>query len=158
MLARIVLIGLQGKGKSSFAPARFADSHDLVSKDRFPHNRHPARRQRQLIEASLGAGRSVVIDNTNPTEEDRAELIALARLFGAKVIGYFFVSLLADCLECNQQRSGKQRVPDVALYATSKRLALPSRTEGFDQLYFVRLLGEGRFEVLDWSEELPVLS
>ena len=27
--------------------------------------------------------------------------------------------------------------------------------EGFDQLYYVRLLGVGRFETLDWNEELP---
>jgi hypothetical protein len=46
-------------------------------------------------------------------------------------------------------------VPDVALYATRKRLCRPGLAEGFDRLSFVRLLGEGRFEVLDWGEEVP---
>src|SRR5207249_6790556 len=104
----------------------FAGTHDLVSKDRFPNNRNPARRQRQLIEEALGAGRSVVVDNTNPTAEDRAGLIALARSFGATVVGYYFESRLADCLDRNRQREGKARVPEVALYATRKRLCLPS--------------------------------
>jgi predicted kinase len=148
----VLFVGLQGSGKSSFYRARFADSHVLVSKDRFPHNRNPARRQRQLIEEALAAGRSVVVDNTNPTVPERAELIALGRSFAAAVVGYYFASCLTDCLERNRQRQGKERVPDVALYATLKRLCPPSLAEGFDRLYHVRLLGEGQFEVLPWSE------
>src|ERR1700722_8909084 len=93
----VLFVGLQGAGKSSFYRARFAGTHDLVSKDRFPINRNPARRQRQLIEATLAAGRSVVVDNTNPTVEERADLIALARPFGATVVGYYFESRVADC-------------------------------------------------------------
>ena len=151
----VVFIGLQGAGKSSFYRARFAGTHDWVSKDRFPNNRNRARRQRQLITEALGAGRSVVVDNTNPTREDRAELIALARSFGATVVGYYFESRLADCLERNRQRQGKGRVPAVALYATRKRLCRPSLAEGFDRLSYVRLLGEGRFEVRNWKEEVP---
>jgi predicted kinase len=151
----VLFVGLQGSGKSSFYRARFAGTHDLVSKDRFPNNRNPARRHHQLIEEALAAGRSVVVDNTNPTAQERAELIALARSFGAAVVGYYFESRLADCLERNRRRQGKERVPDVALYATRKRLCRPSPAEGFDRLYYVRLLGEERFEVLDGSEEVP---
>lgn len=150
----VVLIGLQAAGKSSFYRARFADSHDWVSKDRFPNNRNPTRRQQQLIEESLQAGRSVVIDNTNPTRQDRADLIELARSFGARVVGYYFESRLADCLERNRRRVGKNRVPDAALYATRKRLERPACTEGFDQLFFVRLQGESDFDILEWKEEL----
>ncbi len=150
----VLFVGLQAAGKSSFYRARFAGTHACVSKDRFPHNRNPARRQRQLIEEALAAGRSVVVDNTNPTADDRAELIALARSFGAAVVGYYFESRLTDCLERNRRRQGRARVPDVALYATRKRLRPPCRAEGFDRLHFVRLLGEGRFEVLEWNEDL----
>jgi predicted kinase len=156
MAAELILfVGLQAAGKSSFYRARFAGTHELVSKDCLRHNRKPARRQRQLIEEALAAGRSVVVDNTNPRVEDRAELIALARLCGARVVGYYFESRLADCLERNRQRLGKARVPDIALYATRKRLSCPTRAEGFGQLYYVRLLGDDRFEVLDWNEEVP---
>ncbi len=150
----ILFIGLQAAGKSSFYRARFADTHAWVSKDRFPHNRNPARRQRQLIEEALAAGRSVVVDNTNPTADDRAELIALARSFGATVVGYYFESDVTNCLERNRRRQDQARVPDVALYATRKRLCPPSFTEGFDRLHYVRLLGEGSFEMLDWNENL----
>ena len=149
----IVLIGLQGAGKSSFYRAHFAGSADWVSKDRLRNNPKPARRQQQLIEEALAAGRSVVVDNTNPTREDRSALIGLGRSFGARIVGYYFESRLADCLERNRRRSGKERVPDVALYATRKRLEPPSRAEGFDQLFYVRLQGDGQFEVLAWDEQ-----
>jgi predicted kinase len=151
----VVFVGLQGAGKSTFYRAHLADTHDLVSKDRFPNNRRPARRQRQLIEEALAAGRSVVVDNTNPTAEGRAELIALGRSFGATVVGYYFESHMADCLERNRQRTGRARVPDIALYSTQKRLCCPTHAEGFDRLYYVRLLGEGRFEVRNWKDEVP---
>jgi hypothetical protein len=81
-------------------------------------------------------------------------LIALGREFAATVVGYYLESRLADYLERNRQRSGKASVPDVALYATRKRLCRPSLAEGFDRLSYVRLLGDGRFEILDWTEEL----
>lgn len=148
----VLLIGLQGAGKSSFYRAHFAATHVLVSKDRLRNNRRPERRQRQLIEEALQAGQSVVVDNTNATAAGRQELIALARAHQATVLGYFFESRLADCLERNRQRTGKERVPDVALYATRKRLELPSLAEGFDRLHFVRLGGAGNFEVTDWTE------
>ena len=148
----VLFIGLQGAGKSSFYRAQFVATHVWVSKDRLRNNRRPGRRQLVLVEEAFAAGRSVVVDNTNPTPEDRAALIQLARPLGVRIVGYYFESCLADCLERNRQRMGKDRVPDVALYITRQRLTPPTRAEGFDQLFFVRLQGDGRFEVLDWQE------
>jgi predicted kinase len=148
----VIFIGLQGSGKSSFYKARFADTHSCVSKDRLRNNRRPARRQRELIDEALRAGQSVVVDNTNPTVQDRAELIELGRRHGATITGYYFESRLEECLERNRQRAGKERVPDVALFALAKKLERPSTTEGFDRLFYVRLAGEQNFEVVDWLE------
>jgi predicted kinase len=148
----VIFIGLQGAGKSSFYRARFAASHVLVSKDQMRNNRRPARRQGQLIEEALGAGRSVIVDNTNPTVPDRVELIELARRHGATVVGYYFESRLEDCLQRNRLRAGKERVPDRALMAFAKKLQRPTYSEGFDRLYYVRLAGDQKFDVLEWDE------
>ncbi len=66
MAELIVLIGLQGSGKSTFRAARFDDTHVVVSKDLMRNNRRPAERQAPLIQEALLAHRSVVVDNTNP--------------------------------------------------------------------------------------------
>jgi predicted kinase len=79
----------------------------------------------------------VVVDNTNAAAADRAPLIALARARGARVVGYFFPPDLAGSRARNARREGRARVPDVALYATLKRLQPPDLAEGFDQLHVV---------------------
>ncbi|WP_207955864.1 hypothetical protein [Rubrobacter marinus] len=38
-------------------------------------------------------------------------------------------------------------MPDVAIYATAKRLVPPSRTEGFDEVYRVRIVEGSGFGV-----------
>jgi len=45
-------------------------------------------------------------------------------------------------------REGKARVPDVAIYATAKKLVAPSIEEGFDELLCVRL-NDSTFEVCE---------
>ncbi len=143
-----MFVGLQGSGKSTLYRARFATTHALVSLDLLRNNAHPRRRQEQLIIEALAAGRSVVVDNTNPTVADRAPLIALAREYCATVIGYVFETPVADAVRRNRQRAGRERVPDVAIYATAKKLVPPSYAEGFDQIYRVRIGDGGGFDVV----------
>jgi predicted kinase len=146
-LTLIVLVGLQGAGKSTFFRRHFEGDYAHISMDLLRNNRHPARRQLQLLREALSAGRSAVADNTNPTLADRAALIALGREFGARVVGYFFEPDVRGSLARNREREGKARVPDVAIFATRKKLQAPSRAEGFDELYAVRLGPDGGFEV-----------
>jgi predicted kinase len=142
----VVFVGLQASGKSTFFHERFAQTHQHVSKDHFPHNRNKNRRQEHLLRAALSAGRSVVVDNTNPTLEDRRVLIGLGGEYGARIVGYYFDASVRECLRRNEMREGKARVPDVAIYATAKMLVAPSIEEGFDELLRVRL-NDSAFEV-----------
>lgn len=143
----VLFVGLQASGKSSFYRARLAATHELVSKDLMPNNPRPERRQRELIEAALARGTSVVVDNTNPTAAVRAPLIALGHSFGAEVVGYFFDTPLGVCLARNRQREGRARVPDIALFATRKTLRPPTLDEGFDRLFRVSLTDAGEYVV-----------
>jgi predicted kinase len=154
MLELIIFIGLQGSGKSTFYRRYFAETHELVSKDLFPNNKHKNLRQAQLIEDALQAGRSVVVDNTNPTLEDRAALILQGRLYGAEIAGYYFDSTVQQCLERNTQREGKAKVPVVAIYTTAKKLIRPTWKEGFDRLYTVQIKDDGMFEIVRCTEDV----
>jgi predicted kinase len=143
----VILMGLQAAGKTTFYRERFAATHEHISMDRLRHNRHPARRQLVLIAEALAAGRSVVVDNTNPTVEERAKLIALGRAHNAEIVGYAFAPDVSASRERNASREGKACVPVVAIYATAKKLQPPSYVEGFDRLYAVRIGPVGVFEV-----------
>jgi predicted kinase len=66
----VILIGLQASGKTTFYRQRLAADHPHVSKDAFPNARNRQRRQMRLIHDALAAGRSVAVDNTNPSPEE----------------------------------------------------------------------------------------
>lgn len=152
----IIFIGLQASGKSTFYHSYFAATHDYVSKDVLGNNKNPNRRQFQLIESALQAKHSVVVDNTNATCEVRKSLIELGHLYGATITGYYFEPDLKQSLKRNKQRSGKAKVPDVAIYATNKRLEPPAYTEGFDKLFLVRATTGALFEINEWSDDTPM--
>jgi predicted kinase len=144
----VILIGLPASGKSTFFRERFAATHDHVSKDLFRSNPKPQRRQEYLIAESLASGRSVVVDNTNPSTAIRAPLIAIAKKHSAEITGYFFVTEAGDALRRNRTRQGRERVPDVAIFTARKRLEPPTAAEGFDRLFTVRMNEADRtFEV-----------
>jgi predicted kinase len=144
----VILIGLPASGKSTFYRERFAATHDHVSKDLMRHAARPQARQQQLIAASLAAGRSVVVDNTNPSRAARAAITGVARQHGVPVIAYYFETAASDALRRNRRREGRDRVPDVAIFTVRKRLEPPDASEGFERIYLVRLHeADGRFEV-----------
>ncbi|MBO4207529.1 AAA family ATPase [Micromonospora echinofusca] len=142
-----VLIGLQGSGKSTFCRRYLAASHVVVSKDAFPHARHRQRRQMRLVEEALAGGRSVAVDNTNPSPAEWQPLVGAARQYGATTVGYWFPPDVPAALARNAARQGRARVPEVGIFATLKRLRRPQPTDGFDRLYEVRIDGRGGFTV-----------
>ena len=137
MTELIILTGIQAAGKSTYYRDHFAATHVLVSKDLMKNVRDREARQQQMIDEALGAGKSVVIDNTNPTPLVRAPLIAAARRHGARIVGYFFQVPVKLAVERNGMREGKERVPNVAIYSTSRKLVPPDLEEGFDEIHII---------------------
>ena len=147
-----IFIGPQGAGKGTFYLTHFATTHVYVSKDllRPSKTMNKSAKQNALIEEALRMGHSIVVDNTNPTKEDREPLIQLGHLYNANVIGYYFDAPVSECLVRNRERNGKARVPDKVIYITSKKMTLPMFEEGFDVLFRVHTRKDGLFEVVDW--------
>ena len=121
-----MLMGVPGAGKTTLYRERFAATHVRVEK-------------KALIGPALAAGSSVVVDATSPRRSDRAPIIALAHARGARVIGYFFDLPTRAAIARNATRTGKDRVPNVAIFTIAKRLEPPTGDEGFDQLFRVRI-------------------
>ncbi|MBQ9974869.1 MAG: ATP-binding protein [Clostridia bacterium] len=129
----VIMIGIQGSGKSTFYRLHLAEAFVRVNLDTLKTRN----RERLLIEECIRDGKSYAIDNTNPTREDRHRYISAAKAEGYKIIGYFMESKLKKCIERNDKREECERVPASAIASTSNKLQMPSYDEGFDELYFV---------------------
>lgn len=135
----VILVGLQGAGKTTYFHEYLAATHVHVSKDLMGHIRNRDAKQRELIAAALAEGKSVAVDNTNPTPATRAPLIEIGKQHGARLVGCFFEVPVKVAVERNRQRQGKARVADVAIYVTARKIKAPTFHEGFDE---IRVIGD----------------
>ena len=150
MAEAVLLIGLQGAGKSTFCRERLFETHIRINLDMLK-TRH---REQSLFKACLAAQQSLVVDNTNASRDERASFLVPARDAGFRTIGYYFQSRVEDCVRRNDQRALPQRVPLRGILGTSARLARPVLEEGFEQLFYVWIDDGGRFVVEDWIDEV----
>jgi len=110
-------------------------------------------KENKFIKTCLETQQTFVVDNTNPTKAERAKYIDLAKMYKYKIIGYYFSSSLLSSLERNSARINKERIPDIGIRGTHKKLQIPALDEGFDKLYYVTLDAEG-FIIKDWENEV----
>lgn len=150
----VILIGIQGSGKSTFCQLRFFHTHIRINLDMIKTRQ----REEIIFRACLEAKQPFVIDNTNHTTEDRARYISLAKQYKFRMIGYYFHCPLSDCQRRNAQRTGKQKIPQAAIAATYEKLVLPDWQEGFDELYYVQIDPDNSFIVREWeNHQMPAL-
>ncbi len=133
-----VMTGIQASGKSTFCQNELS-GYVRINLDTL----HTRNKENIAMEEAFGAGRDMVIDNTNPTAEDRKKYIEKAKQYGYRVIGYFMQSRVQECTARNELREGKAKIPARAIAATSNKLELPTYEEGFDELYFVCMTEKG---------------
>lgn len=142
----IIFIGIQASGKSSFY-------ENLLSCHSYTHinldTLHTRNKEHKEICNCYDKTLSFVIDNTNPEKNDRARYIPEAKSHGYEVIGFFFQSILKDCIARDGMR--ERHVPSHAISCTQNKLQMPEYSEGFDKIYFVRITDKG-FEITYWIE------
>jgi predicted kinase len=139
----VILVGIQGAGKSTFYEERFSGTHARINLDELKTRE----REREFFVECLRASRSFVVDNTNMKAADRARYIAQARAAGYRVVGYFLETSLKDAIRRNSRRVGKAKVPVPAIAAALRRLEPMQKDEGFDQIFVVKSLDGEKFEV-----------
>lgn len=142
----IILMGIPAAGKSTFysqvlAPRGIRHINLDTLRTR--------KREMEQMQEYLREGVSFAIDNTNTLPEERARYIRIASAAGYRIEGYFLLSRIRECIRNNENR--ERRVPIAAISAMSNRLILPSKSEGFDALYFVNRTEKG-YEITPWIE------
>ena len=145
----ILFIGIQATGKSTFYTQHFLNSHVRISMDLL----NTRNKEKKFLETCYATQTAFVVDNTNPTQADRARYIPLALEHQYEVIGYYFKSHLKEALHRNSQRSGKAQIPEVGILSTYKKLELPNYDEGFTKIFYVEIQN-GTFMVTPWKDEV----
>jgi len=142
----VIFCGIQATGKSTFYKTYFFNTHVRISLDLL-RTRH---RERIFLQSCLQTRQKFVVDNTNPLVSERQVYIQLAKAAGYEVIGYYFESEADEAVRRNNERTGKERVPEKGIYGTRKRLQIPAFAEGFDALFSVRIEEPNNFNVREW--------
>lgn len=145
----IMFVGIQASGKSTFYKERFFNSHVRISNDLLKTKN----REKRMFALCSDTGMPLVIDNTNVSREVRARYIAMLKEYGYRIRCYYFKSDLERSLEWNGQRQGAECIPQVGIFSTHKRLEIPAREEGFDELFYVDWV-DGERVVKEWISEV----
>ncbi len=137
----IVLVGLPGSGKSTYAREAVLSSDEirrLISDD--PENQSIHSRTfavlRSLLRQRLELGRPVTyIDATNLTPYERRPYIKIAELYDCEIEAVFFDTPIEECQRRNRERH--RVVPEEAIAEMARRLVPPSVQEGFSRVIVV---------------------
>jgi predicted kinase len=135
----VILAGIQGSGKTTFALERFFQTHVRLSLDQLKTRQ----KENILLHACLAAQQPFVIDNTNVTVAARAHYLHLAKAAGFRCVLYFFETTTRQAIGRNSGRPAKQRVPNLAILGSYKKQQAPTNQEGFDEIHKVRLTEAG---------------
>ena len=134
----ILFCGIQASGKTTFFREKFFKTHIRISMDQL----HTRNKEQKFIETCFDTQQSFVVDNTNPTKEERLKYISAAKAHKFKIIGYYFQSQLNESIKRNRQRVGKENIPEIGIRGTFNKLEIPTFDEGFDELFYVAIENE----------------
>ena len=132
----MLIVGRSASGKSTLQERYFTPhGYTTVSRDTLGT-------QEKCLKATASAlksGKSVVIDNTNPSKEVRKPYVDLAK--GTKVpVRCIYLDMPADLsshlnyFRQNQSKGTKRRVPAVGYRVFEKNFQLPEASEGFTEV------------------------
>jgi predicted kinase len=138
----VIFIGIQASGKSTFYKERFFKTHMRINLDMLKTRN----RENMYLQTSIETMQRFVVDNTNPTVEERKKYIDACKNKGFRIIGYYFEPDYAESIKRNEQRTGKEYIPEIGIKSVMSKLEVPSYEEGFDEIYSV-ISSEGTFRI-----------
>ena len=141
----ILAVGLPGSGKSTYFRKRGIQplSSDTLRGWLLDDETDQSQQYRvfltlrYLLELRLRLGRKkTYVDATNLTRKERRPYFQLAERYGCRLHAIYFDVPLATCKRRNRRR--QRRVPAEVMERMARKLAPPTREEGFSKITIVR--------------------
>ena len=130
MAEAVILVGVQGAGKTTYYKANLAATHAHVSRD----VQGSARMEAAVLSDCLARGLSFAVDNTNVTRAARRPYVHRAKQAGYRVVCCFFNTPTRTAIGRNNYRQDKPKIPAPAILRAAKQLEPPVMEEGFDEI------------------------
>jgi bifunctional polynucleotide phosphatase/kinase len=132
----ILFVGGPGSGKSTFW-SKYLSDYTRVNNDTLKTKEKCMKVARE----ALDAGKSCVIDNTNPDADTRSRYTNIAKEKKVPIRCFFFDYDKTICMHNNKQRKlnthrkhFSKKVGDVIIHTYYKKLEPPKLTEGFSEI------------------------
>jgi len=132
----VIMVGLPASGKSHFSKTHFVPGgYEWVNRDTLS----TAEKCLKVAQGALKAGKSVVIDNTNPDPAARKPFVDAAKKAGYTVRAFVWNTPRDMCehlnwLRVKRTKGETRRLPDVAFAVCNKKLTPPTLAEGFTEI------------------------
>ena len=140
----VIMCGAPGSGKSTFC-ANYLPTHVRVNRDTLKTKQ----KCYKVAEQNMQQGKSVVIDNTNPTKQDRKYFIDLAKKYNYKLRCFQMLTQKDVCFHNDYQRvandqrkhlSGK--AGSIPIHTFFKYKQAPGKDEGFEEVNKVNFIAK----------------
>jgi len=136
----VLMVGIPGSGKTTFCRERLFPSHLYISLDQLRTRSAEA----ELFAFALSRRKPCVVDNTNVNAAERKRYIQLAQAVkDVRIVAYCFAPDLEGCIARNSMRTGRARVPELAIKGKLTRFEPPDFSEGFDEINDVEISADG---------------
>ena len=148
----IVLVGISGAGKSTFADTYLKEHPDtvylssdkirgIIGKDESDQSVTPQvfGLIKRNIDQSLLAGKTVMVDATSLNPRERRDYLDAARKYDVDAIAFAFERTREQLISNQEKRSssGGRRVPDFVIDKMLAKYVRPSVGEGFKEIHLV---------------------
>lgn len=133
----VIFVGSPASGKSYLAQKYFVpQNYTIVNQDTVNHGSPGTRAQCvRAVKSAIQLRQNIVLDNTSPSRDSRAEYIRLARSAGyrVKIVHINLPEIMCKHLNFQRVVAGGRNVPSIA-FAVWKKKFEPPREDEYDDL------------------------